>query len=95
MEMSISFKTGTQMTNLKHNNRELTELEYKQLAHKHIQRENSHHNIVVRQESLDEVYQKEFGQALEEYNAKQKRTDRKIKDYVHWWNHHRIHSSLN
>lgn len=81
MEMSISFKTGTQMTNLKHNNRELTEWEYEQPAHKHIQRENSQYNIIIRQESLDKVYQEEFGQALEEYNAKQKRADRKIKDY--------------
>lgn len=67
------------MTNLKHNNRELTEWEYEQPAHKHIQRENSHHNIVVRQESLDGVYQKEFGQALEEYNAKQKERIEKLK----------------
>lgn len=79
--MSISFKTGTQMTNLKHNNRDLTESEYKQPAHQHIQRVNTQYNIIVKQESLDDVYEKEFGQALKNYNAKQRRADRKIKDY--------------
>lgn len=79
--MSISFKTGTQMTNLKHNNRDLTESEYKQPAHQHIQRENTQYNIIVKQESLDDVYEKEFGQALKNYNEKQRRADRKIKDY--------------
>lgn len=81
MEMSISFKTGTQMTNLKHNNRDLTESEYKQPAHQHIQRENTHYNIIVKQEDLDDVYKREFGEALKNYNAKQRRADRKIKDY--------------
>ena len=38
-------------------------------------------NIYYAKESLDEAYQKCFGQALENYNAKQKRADRKIEDY--------------
>jgi hypothetical protein len=38
-------------------------------------------NVCYAKESLDEAYQKCFGQALENYNAKQKRADRKIEDY--------------
>ena len=79
--MSISFTTGTGMTNLKHNNRELTEKEFNEPAHKHIKRDLSQNNIVIKQESLDEVYKREFGEALEKYNAKQKRKDRIITDY--------------
>ena len=79
--MSISFTTGTGMTNLKHNNRELTEKEFNEPAHKHIKRDLSQNNIVIKQENLDEVYKREFGEALEKYNAKQKRKDRIITDY--------------
>ncbi|MCL2217962.1 MAG: plasmid recombination protein [Defluviitaleaceae bacterium] len=38
-------------------------------------------NIYYAKESLDEAYHKCFGQALEVYNAKQKRAGRKIDDY--------------
>jgi len=38
-------------------------------------------NIYYAKESLEEAYHKCFGQALENYNAKQKRADRKIDDY--------------
>ena len=80
-EMSISFTTKTSMTNIAHNNRELTEEEYKEPAHNHIIRELTPENIIIKQEDIHEVYEKEFGQALQDYNAKQKRADRKIKDY--------------
>ena len=58
-EMSISFTTGTGMTNLRHNNRELTEKEFNEPAHKHIKRDLSQNNIVIKQESRDEVYERE------------------------------------
>lgn len=38
-------------------------------------------NIVLVNESLSEAYEKIFGEAQAEYNAKQKRSDRKIDDY--------------
>lgn len=81
MEISISFTTKTKMTNLAHNNRELTEDEFKEEAHKHIDKELSKDNIVIKQENIRDVYEREFGSALQEYNDKQKRADRKIKDY--------------
>lgn len=81
MEISISFSTKTSMTNLAHNNRELTDEEFKQEAHKHIDRELTKDNIIIKQEDIHDVYEREFGSALQEYNTKQKRADRKIKDY--------------
>ena len=38
-------------------------------------------NICYVRENLSEAYQKCFGQALDDYNTKQKRADRKIEDY--------------
>jgi hypothetical protein len=81
MKMSISFVTKTNMTSLKHNNRELTEAEYQEPAHKHIQQDRSSENIYIKKGNLKETYDELFGEALEKYNAKQKRADRKITDY--------------
>lgn len=81
MEFSISFKTSAKMTSIKHNNRSLSADEFTEPAHQHILREFSNDNIYVMQEDLREVYQELFGNALEEYNAKQKRSDRRIKDF--------------
>ena len=80
-KMSISFKSGTGKTNIRHNNRTLTEEEFKEPEHNHIIREFSNRNIYVRQTPINDVYEQEFGQALLEYNAKQKRADRQIKNY--------------
>lgn len=41
----------------------------------------SKNNIIFHKENIREVYRELFGTALEEYNAKQKRKDRIIKDY--------------
>lgn len=82
LELSISFKTSTKMTNLKHNNRELSEKEYLEFAHKHIQRENTKYNIEIVKGNIEEAYEKIFGEALKEYNDKQKRSDRKINNYL-------------
>lgn len=80
-EFSISFKTGVGKTNIRHNNRTLSEKEFQEPEHNHIIRELTDNNIIIRQEPLSDVYEREFGQALENYNAKQKRADRQIKDY--------------
>lgn len=80
-EISISFKSATNKTNTRHNNRTLTEEEFKEPEHAHIIRELSDNNIYVRQIPLNDVYEQEFGQALIDYNNKQKRADRQIKNY--------------
>lgn len=79
--MTLSFKTNPRQTNIRHNNRELTEKEFKSDAHKHIQREKSKYNIQILKRDIKDVYHELFDDALNAYNAKQKRKDRKIDDY--------------
>lgn len=47
----------------------------------HINYSESDKNKYLVQKDIKELYQDEFGEALENYNAKQKRNDRKIDDY--------------
>jgi len=77
--MSVSLKKATNKTNIKHNNRTMGEKEKER--NPHIDESRSHENKYLVQEDLKELYEREFGGALEKYNAKQKRHDRKIKDY--------------
>lgn len=79
--MTLSFKTNPKQTNIRHNNRELTEKEFRSKAHKHIQREKSKYNIQIFKRDIKDVYHDLFDDALNAYNAKQKRKDRKIDDY--------------
>ena len=79
--MTLSFKTNPRQTNIRHNNRELTEKEFNSDAHKHIQREKSKYNIQIFKRDIKDVYHDLFDDALNAYNAKQKRKDRKINDY--------------
>ena len=79
--MTLSFKTNPKQTNIRHNNRELTEKEFRSDAHKHIQREKSKYNIQIFKRDIKDVYHDLFDDALNAYNAKQKRKDRKIDDY--------------
>lgn len=79
--MTLSFKTNPRQTNIRHNNRELTEKEFKSNAHRHIQREKSKYNIQIFKRDIKDVYHELFNDALNTYNAKQKRKDRKIDDY--------------
>lgn len=79
MSMSVSAKKSTSMTNIKHNNRNLSEKEMKKNTH--IDTERSTENKYLVQKDLKELYKDEFGEALEKYNEKQKRSDRKIDNY--------------
>ena len=49
--------------------------------YKNVDPSKTENNIVYARESLEVAYQKCFSQALENYNTKQKRVDRKIDDY--------------
>lgn len=79
MSMSVSLKKATNKTNIKHNNRVMNEKE--QERNSHINQSRSHENKYLVQKDIKELYQEEFGEVLEKYNAKQKRNDRKIDDY--------------
>ncbi len=58
---------------IEHNNRDFVA--------KNVNKDKIADNITYVKKDLKEVYQETFGKALEEYNAKQKRSDRVIKDY--------------
>jgi hypothetical protein len=79
MGMSVSLKKATNKTNIDHNNRTMTEKEKERNSH--IDYSKSDENKYLVQKDIKELYREEFGDALEEYNAKQKRNDRKIDDY--------------
>jgi RNase H-fold protein (predicted Holliday junction resolvase) len=79
MGMSVSLKKATNKTNIKHNNRDLSDKEKERNSH--IDDSRSDENKYLVQENLRELYKHEFGDSLENYNAKQKRNDRKIDDY--------------
>ena len=79
MGMSISLKKDTTKTNIKHNNRKFNDKEKEQNSH--IDFSRSGENIYLVERSLKELYKQEFGQAQADYNAKQKRADRQIKNY--------------
>lgn len=65
---------------LSHNNREFTA--------KNIDSSRTPNNIVFVQQDLGEVYHQLFDEAVEEYNSRQKRKDRRISDYFeHLFNH--------
>ena len=71
---SISFVVGKK-TSLAHNNRENVH------GSPDIDVERIKDNITYKREDIRDVYNREFSEALAEYNGKQKRNDRKIKDY--------------
>lgn len=71
MRRTISGMVGK--GSLTHNNRNFIA--------ENIDRARTEDNITYCHEDLKQVYQELFGEALERYNAKQKRNDRKITDY--------------
>lgn len=72
MGKTISFVKGK--GSIGHNNRTF-------LA-KNVNPERVHLNTYYKQQKLEETYDQLFGAAIAEYNAKQKRKDRQIKDYL-------------
>ena len=62
-----------------HNNREFIA--------PNVDKSRTHENITLVKEDIQTVYHQLFDKALEEYNAKQKRKDRRIKNYYEHINH--------
>lgn len=82
-EMTMSFSKGNKSeTSIKHNNRSIDpNFDFDKKGHQHIEREYTSLNEVLVHRDIREIYNKEFGQAVKDYNSKQKRKDRRIKDY--------------
>ena len=58
---------------LRHNNREMIS--------PNVDKARIKDNIELKRQSLADAYEEIFGDAVAEYNAKQRRSDRKISDY--------------
>lgn len=80
-QVSASFRTSGKSTSISHNNRTVAEEKKFDKYHSHIDWAKTDENIILKQESIKKMYDDLFGEAVENYNAKQKRSDRKIKDY--------------
>lgn len=79
----MSFSKGKKSeTSIKHNNRSIEkDFDFNKKGHQHIKRLYTPLNEVLVHKNIKDVYEQEFGQAVKDYNAKQKRKDRKIEDY--------------
>lgn len=84
MKSTLSLKHNDKLMNLKHNNRSFDEKEWGQTTNKHINRELSKYNTTFIQEPIEQAYEKAFGEALKEYNEKQKKKSRRIDDYYEY-----------
>lgn len=75
MERTIQFSKGLGKASLRHNTRAFVS--------PNVDKERMENNVSFINEELGAAYEKIFGDALKEYNAKQKRADRKIDNYFH------------
>lgn len=83
-KMSLSVTHSDNKINVKHNNRSFEEQEWEHTTNSHIDRNLTQYNTTFIKQDIREAYQEAFGEPLEEYNAKQKRQDRKIDDYYEY-----------
>lgn len=83
MKMTVSFSKGKKSeTSIKHNNRSLEkDFDFDKKGHVHIKQQYTSQNRVLKHESIRDAYKDLFGDAVDQYNRKQKRKDRKIKDF--------------
>lgn len=83
MKMTVSFSKGKKSeTSIKHNNRSLEkDFDYTKKGHTHIKTEYTQMNRILKHEKIQDTYENLFGEAVDAYNKKQKRKDRKIKDF--------------
>lgn len=79
-QMSISMNQKGSRTSIGHNNRTLES--YSDYDNRNIDLSRTSENVYLKAESLTDLYHREFDQALENYNRKQSRSDRKIDDYM-------------
>ncbi len=84
MKSTLSLKHNDKLMNLKHNNRSFDEREWGQTTNKHIDRSLSQYNTTFIKEDIKQAYEKVFGEALKEYNEKQKKKSRRIDDYYEY-----------
>lgn len=82
--ISLSVTHSDNKINIKHNNRDFEEREWGHTTNSHINRDLSKYNTTFVKQDIKEAYQEAFGEALAEYNEKQKRKYLKIPDYYEY-----------
>lgn len=82
--ISLSVTHSDNKINVKHNNRDFEEREWGHTTNSHINRDLSKYNTSFIQQDIKEAYQEASGEALAEYNEKQKRKYLKITDYYEY-----------
>lgn len=80
-KLSFSFSSNMKNTSIKHNERTLADKEDLKDYGKHINWSKTSDNKILISKPIKQVYKDVFQGAVDEYNAKQKRADRKIKNY--------------
>ena len=79
--MSFSFGSNYKKTSIKHNERKPEDQKYLKDIGKHIHWDKTGQNEILVSKPIKQVYADVFQGAVDEYNAKQRRKDRKIKNF--------------
>ena len=79
--ITTSFRTSAKSTSISHNNRTVNDPLKNDKYHKHIDWDKTDQNIILVQRPIREIYDENFSDAVQKYNAKQKRADRQVKNY--------------
>ena len=80
-KLSFSFSSNMKNTSIKHNERTLADRDALKDYGNHINWSKTQDNKILVSKNIKQVYKDVFQDAVDEYNAKQKRSDRKIKNY--------------
>lgn len=80
-KLSFSFSSNIKNTSIKHNERTVADKDALKDYGKHINWSKTQDNKILVSKNIKQVYKDVFQDAVDEYNAKQKRSDRKIKNY--------------
>lgn len=80
-KLSFSFSSNMKNTSIKHNERTLADKDDLKDYGKHINWDRTADNEILVSKPIKQVYKDVFQDAVDAYNAKQKRADRKIKNF--------------
>ena len=79
--MSFSFGSNYKKTSIKHNERKPEDQKYLKDIGKHIHWDKTSQNAILVSKPIKEVYRDVFQKSVDEYNQKQRRKDRRIKNF--------------
>lgn len=80
-KLSFSFSSNMKNTSIKHNERTVQDKDVLKDYGKHINWSKTADNKILVSKNIKDVYKEVFQDAVDDYNQKQKRSDRKIKNY--------------